>query len=549
MSLFAPRIQQLGFAAAVVLLAAVVYIPSLDNAFVYDDEHLVERDRRFVEPGHLAEIWSSDYWPGARPSYNYRPLTTTSFALAARLGLDQRLINILLHAACSIAVLLLTYRLGIPLLAAAFAGALFAVHPLHSEAIYLVVGRSELLAALLGLLFLIGLLEQRPAWLLMLVYGAAILSKESAILLPLLGLLLWRLLHRTEPLGDFVRVATRVALLSVPPVLLLFGLRLHVFGAFLSPAGYVNPLYNPLVSLTAPLRWLNALWVQFLYLESMALPLPLRAYYSWQQIELIRSFEEPRAILILVLLALAIPLFVVQRRKWFVEIAGFLFVVLALLPVSNLLFSIGVMFGERLAYPPLFGFCLACAALLQRAWEASSDARWRREALLLLALAVLTGSVIAVVKRDRAWQNDDHFTSALITDSPRSALAHGLRFLTLKNRGNTAAAEAEILRAIELYPAYYDAWASYGELLVQRGDHRAASAAFARAAEEVRNFPHDAREAVPFYIQAIRSELVLGSCPAALRHLEAALRIATPDEIPLLRQLERHIKLSLCAPG
>jgi tetratricopeptide (TPR) repeat protein len=548
MSFSRPGVQQLGFAAAVALLAAAVYIPSLDNAFVHDDEQLIERDRRFVEPGHLADIWSSDYWPGTRPSYNYRPLTTTSFALAARLGLNQRLINILLHAACSIAVILLTRRLGIPLLAAAFAGAIFAVYPLHTEAIYLVVGRGELLAALLGLLFLIGLLEQRPAWLLMLIYGAAILSKESAILLPLLGLLLWRLRHRTEAMGDFARVGARVALVAVPPVLLLFGLRHHIFGVFLSPAGYVNPLYNPLVSLTAPLRWLNALWVQLLYLQSMALPLQLRADHSWQQIELIRSFGEPRAILTLVLLALAISLFVVQRRKWCVEVAGFLFVVLALLPVSNLFFSIGVMFGERLAYLPLFGFCLACAALLHRAWEASSNAGWRRAALLLLVFAVLTASVIAVVKRDRAWQNDDHFTSALITDSPRSALAHGLRFLTLKNRGDTAAAEAEVLRAIELYPAYYDAWDSYGELLARRGDYRAASAAFARAAEEVHKFPHDAREAVPFYIKAIRSELVLGRCPAALHHLEAALRIATPEETPLLRRLERHIGLTPCEP-
>jgi tetratricopeptide (TPR) repeat protein len=546
MSLSSLGVKRFWMGGAVALLAGAVYLPSLDNALVYDDQHLVELDRRFVEPGQLIEVWSNDYWPGTRPSYNFRPLTTTSFALASRVGIDQRLINILLHAGCSVAAFILTLRLGISFFGASFAGALFALHPLHSEAIYLVVGRSELLAALMGLLFLILLLDKRPAWLLSLLFGAALLSKESAIFLPLLGLLLWRMLHREEPLRDLARVAARIALLSAPAVLLLFALRHNIFGVFLSPTGYVNPLYNPLVSLAAPLRWLNALWVQFLYLASMAAPLPLRADYSWQQIELIRSFGSPRAILTIAAVGLVSVFLWAFRRKWPVERTGLIFVVLALLPVSNIFFSIGVMFGERLAYLPLFGFCLACAALLQRAWETANRGRGARLALLLLASALLTYAAVAVLERDRAWQDEDHFTSALVTESPKSALAHGLRFLTLKNQNDTAGAEAELLRAIDLYPAYYDAWDSYGELLVQRGDYRAASAAFVHAAEEVSNFPVDAREAFHFYVKAIRNDIMLGRCSDVGRHLEAAHRVVVVADLPTLHQLERHIDPTIC---
>ena len=145
--------------------------------WVYDDAHLVAKDPRVNEPGHLGKIWMSDYWPAERPSYNYRPLTTTSFAIVDLLGLDQRLVNIILHAACSVLVFYLILTLGFTSIPAAFAGALFALHPLHSEALYLVVGRGELLATSMGLLFLLGFIRKCHPLLLLLLFTVALFAK------------------------------------------------------------------------------------------------------------------------------------------------------------------------------------------------------------------------------------------------------------------------------------------------------------------------------------------------------------------------------------
>jgi tetratricopeptide (TPR) repeat protein len=533
-------------ALAIVFFATAVYLPSLDNAFVYDDAHLLQRDQRVTEAGHIGEIWGGDYWPGDRPSYNYRPLTTTSFALIERLNLSQRGFNLLLHAACSVVAFMLSRRLGLSLGAAAFSGLLFALHPLHSEAIYLVVGRGELLAALMGLLFLMGVLKERSPSLLSLLYGAALFSKEGVVLLPVIALLFWWLAHRGESLRDLVRAAVRIGLLSTPPVALLFAVRFAVFGIFLSPSGYVSPLYNPLVSLATPLRLLNALWVQWRYLGSMLFPLPLRADYSWQQMELVSSIGEPRAVLALVLLCSIIIVCAANRRKWTLEITGVLFIVLALLPASNLFFPIGVAFGERLAYLPLFGFCLVCAGLLDRLLGVYGENLQMKRVLLLLSIVLFTLCAVSIVRRDRAWQDDEHFTAALVVDSPRSALAHGLRFLTLRKRNDMAGARTHVLRAIELYPAYFDAWDSYGDLLARQGDMPGAAEAFVRAAEEVSRFPYDKQEASVFYSRAAKIEAALGQCEAAWHHLEEAAHAASPADLPHLRQIEGYVDRGSC---
>ena len=76
-------------ALAVVIAAAVVpYLPSLDNDLVFDDRFLIGQDERVTEPGHLGEIWVTDYrngeWIDARKAH-YVPgkITPMDYGLGA----------------------------------------------------------------------------------------------------------------------------------------------------------------------------------------------------------------------------------------------------------------------------------------------------------------------------------------------------------------------------------------------------------------------------------------------------------------------------------
>ena len=138
---------------ALILLFAVlaVYLNSMGHPFIYDDlSNIVGNDSiRSVNPlgGALRPPPSTGL--GGRPIVNFS--LAVNYALG---GLDPwgyHLVNILLHALSAL-VLWALLRASAPERGALFAlGAalIWAVHPLHSQAVNVVTQRSEILAGLL----------------------------------------------------------------------------------------------------------------------------------------------------------------------------------------------------------------------------------------------------------------------------------------------------------------------------------------------------------------------------------------------------------------
>jgi hypothetical protein len=131
---------------ALVLVTATLYLPSLDNPLIWDDQVHV------VQAGDLglAGVLTRD------DAAHLRPTVRLSYLAHSVVGLDSaaalHLANVVLHAANAVLVCLLLVRLAMPV-AAAFAAALvFAVHPLQSAAVAYVSGRADILAALFTLL-------------------------------------------------------------------------------------------------------------------------------------------------------------------------------------------------------------------------------------------------------------------------------------------------------------------------------------------------------------------------------------------------------------
>lgn len=158
----ASSIRRASIAAAMItaaILGAIAFVPSLDNQFVYDDLASIVQNPLVNQPGPWHRFWREPYWArGISPDKLYRPLTTWSFRANVTLsGQDKpeprsfHLVNLALHALASAGVALLAWRAANRAWAAWLAGALFATHPLHAEAVVTGYGRSELLAGLFGI--------------------------------------------------------------------------------------------------------------------------------------------------------------------------------------------------------------------------------------------------------------------------------------------------------------------------------------------------------------------------------------------------------------
>lgn len=134
---------------ACALAAAAVYLNSLANGFALDDVHIIEVNRRVHELDSWREIWLTPYWPTFGTQLGlWRPLAIFGFALQWAAGggdaLTFHVTSVALHVLVTSLCFLLLERLTTA--TAAFAGALlFAVHPLHTEAVANIVGQSELI--------------------------------------------------------------------------------------------------------------------------------------------------------------------------------------------------------------------------------------------------------------------------------------------------------------------------------------------------------------------------------------------------------------------
>ena len=201
--------------AALPLLAALVYLNSLGGDFVWDDRFLVLNNPRVQSVRHLPDLLTSDYVYVAETNQAYgyfRPLSSLSMVADwAIWRADPRgfhLTNVLLHAAAALLAALLAARLGLDRAAAWAVGALFAVHPIHTESVAWIAGRTDVLAFLLAAAaFAVHLgpagrkQMARPGWwrepTAVLLFALALLAKEMAAVLPL-WIAAWEALQERE---------------------------------------------------------------------------------------------------------------------------------------------------------------------------------------------------------------------------------------------------------------------------------------------------------------------------------------------------------------
>ena len=198
--------QYVAYILALVALAALPYFNSLRNGFVYDDLDQVVANPYIRDFHHLREIFTSSVWSfmgDFRGATNYyRPAMSLGYLFCYQVfGPDARgfhLANFLANLGVVLLVFLVTLRMFRSPAVALVAASLFALHPIHSEAVDWIAAITELELALFYLLtfefFLVsgraaGKCSARFQIAMAGSFALALLSKEQALTLPLLATL------------------------------------------------------------------------------------------------------------------------------------------------------------------------------------------------------------------------------------------------------------------------------------------------------------------------------------------------------------------------
>jgi protein O-mannosyl-transferase len=441
--------------ALLLAVAMLVYGNTLLNNFSMDDELYIFRNSAVTSPS------VKGLFEATKANNVFRPVTFATFALNWAIGsahpFGYHLFNLLLHAAVALLMYLVLRTLleAVPrgttvALAAAW---LFAVHPIHTEAVASVAARSEVLAAVfLMAAWLLHLYDQHI--LSLACFVLALLSKESAVAFVPLALVGDYARAKLKPLHRYVWIAG-VAGLYLAVLWKIQGGRFGEKG--------INFLDNPLAELPASLRILNALRIAWKYAGLHVYPASLSCDYSYNAILLYSGWRHtaPAAVAAALVLVLWIWALWTQRRAW--VLAGAIYLG-GFAATANLLVPTGTIMAERLAYLPSAGFCLLVALTWMWLENHSRRLAWTVFAIVMAALAMRT------VVRNQDWRDNFTLFSAAVREVPGSAKMHGNLGAEYMYRDQLEAARKEFQAALRIYPDFPDAMEFYG-LVESRTGH------------------------------------------------------------------------------
>ncbi len=477
--------------AAAVLLSA----NSVLNDFAYDDVPVVVENTALQNLDALPEALVSPYWPNeyGRDLGLWRPVATALYSIQWAVWGENpamfHVVNVLLHGVVTALVVLVLAELA-PLALAFVAGLLFAVHPVHVEAVANVVGLAEVFSSALYLgaclLFLragerIGLL---PGAAITILFVLAFLAKESAVTLPGVLFLLDGARDNVAFKEALSYVRRRWALylsLTAAAGLILIG-RYAVLGSLASP---LAPLGATLLESEVPRIWTVAsTWPH--YFRLLFFPLDLSVDYSPAVIPLAFNWTGSGilgALLLLGALGLSLRLWGtetlgVDRHPPRLFSFGVVWLVITLSPVSNVLFLSGVLLAERTLYLPSVGF----VALL--AWIGAELYKERRrvaEGALILVLILMS---LRTVTRNAVWRDNFTVFDTLMREHPESGRAQWLLGDAQHMVGDQRTGNRQYRVAISLLNGSYPVLVEVGRRLLVNGQTDAAEALLLRAWDE-----------------------------------------------------------------
>jgi hypothetical protein len=442
---------------ALAVLALLPYLGAIHHPLLYDDRTLLDNRWLTTEAGPVS-VFQHDYWHGTKHERSdlYRPLTVLSLAWNMRYAGSRegvRIVNALLHVLATLALLEIFRRLCRDLGGDGpwpfFGAALFAVHPLASEAVLCAVGRAEILAALFGMfafgrfLSLENGTRRRAAVIAASAacFFLALCSKESAVSWVAIAAAYlavtsaWKRYERRDLLWTAAGWLVSLAAFLV--------LRGQAVGWTVHPPPFVD---NPLVAADAVTRGANAVLLFARYLAKALWPASLSIEYGFDQITVLPLLPWAGVCAVAIAAAIVAGIVVLVRRGSFAAAFLIAWVPAAFAVTGNFLFPIGTIFAERLAYLPLMGMCglagIGLASIPRRRWGIAA---------LGVLLAAGAGRTIA---RGRDCADLATLSEATASSSPRAVKA-------LVNAGRTRLRQGRAAEAIPLFERAIAIWPDY----------------------------------------------------------------------------------------
>ncbi len=431
------------FGFLIFTIAFLIYLPTIWNKFVWDDIQLI------THPLNLGENPYSFFLGGG---IYYRPFLHLSMAIDYSFWhlnpMGYHLTNVILHSIASLLVfltgLLITkdgkihnYHSNFDdkniknIMPALLSSIIFAIHPVHTESVAWISGRTDILSTIFLLLaflsFLIYSKESKFSGLVLtcIFFLFSLFSKENAISLFLI-ILIYGLLT------GMPRKKIALSLTSLSFVIIIYFIlrQSKVINMMLSTPGTDNAFFSASIRMENFFSILSG--AIGYYFQKLILPFNLN---------LLPDVPKNPLFFVIALLPFTLLIFLYFKKRKF-EFFLISWIILTLLPSLIILVSqIGSPIGERYLYLPSAGFCILAGSLFSRISN-------KKLLFTSFAMIVILGS-FSTYERLKAWENDLTLWKDTVAKSPSSAIAHANYGRALMEKNDFEQGRKELLVALQ----------------------------------------------------------------------------------------------------
>lgn len=451
---------------SVILLAVVtfgVYINSLDGDFLVDDQAGILNNAEIydinlyffkylsLKPGILQEVAKVVLW-------HISPGKTYQF----------HLFNVLLHTGCTVLLFLLWNILFKNITLSFLSSLIFAVHPIHTEAVSWISGSPYVLSSffyLAAVIFYVKTANSRPQHIFHLLLSSVffvlcLLSGSFALTLPFM-FILYDIFFRKDDKGNTLRWLVIFGVLLIAA--LLISMVLVSRNKFIHLIFYHRGLSYLVVAVKA-----FAYYLKILYLPLQRGLFHPFAFDTFEIQKLSMAFFSG-----LFCLFLAVFLFFRYRKKMVPVAFGIMFFLVTYAPYSNVIPVCNII-AERYLYLPSAGFSLIAASLFLKVWEIINRDGQKSALLRRVSVACITlflGSYTALtIRRNYDYNNIITYWQSNIENFPDGYRVYNNLAASFYAMGNMENAKAYCLINLMINPGQPHVWCNLGKLYRETGD-------------------------------------------------------------------------------
>lgn len=468
------------------IVVFAVYGQTIHFQFIYgfDDDLYIAQNERVQEglnPSNIKWAFTTFY------AANWHPVTWLSHMVDAQLfGMNSgkhHLTSVIIHLInAALLYWVLLYLTG-SFWSALWVALIFAIHPLHVESVAQIAQRKDLASTFFGLTTIgaFAIYAKRSSYFYyvvsILLFLIGLMAKPMLVTIPVLLLLLdyWPLNRMSLKYGYgnflYVGAAKRFsALLFEKTPFIILSL---IFCVITIHAQGEGGAVRSLEAFPLMTRLSNAIVSTAMYLLNLLRPVNLTYFYPYPTT--IPAWKI--AISLTTVLGITVFAFLNANRRPYI-IAGWLWFLIALLPVIGIVQVGGQSMADRYAYLPSIGIYIIIAWILSDIQEISRRyARYLCYGLSIWMTILMTSAWIQV----GFWKDSLTLFQHALQITEDNYVTHYNVGVMLYNEGRIEDAGRHYSKAIRIHPNYAKAHNNLGAILAEAGKHEAAMKHYAKA--------------------------------------------------------------------